>query len=202
VKHQCTIFHSRLGTVRIPQKACRDTLRRTCVIALGGICGSSCTFWCIWGMKYQRNIFHARLCPVWIQQIACLIRYTEHLFLHPMRSMGHVARFGGSEVRNIDAIFFIPGWAKREYHKSVPGHVTPNLCFCVPIQSRSEMSTHYFSCLGGPDVVSTKCTSGHITLNLCFCIRWDLRVMYCVPVCLWHEISTHYFSCSGEPSAV
>jgi hypothetical protein len=30
------------------------------------------------------------------------------------------------------------------------------------------MSTHYFSCSGGPGVVSVKSALGHVTPNLCF----------------------------------
>jgi hypothetical protein len=61
---------------------------------------------------------------------------------------------------------------------------------------------HYFSCSGGPGVVSIKSVLGHIKPNMCFCIRWDLRVTYCIPVRSWCETSTHYFSSSGEPGVV
>jgi hypothetical protein len=36
---------------RYDKKACLDTLRRTCVFASGGICGSYSTFRCVRGMK-------------------------------------------------------------------------------------------------------------------------------------------------------
>jgi hypothetical protein len=65
--------------------------------------------------------------------------------------------------------------------KSLLGHVTPNLCFCIRwdqrvtwcilVRSRRETSTYYFSCSGEPDAVSIKSAPGHGTLNLCFCIR-------------------------------
>jgi hypothetical protein len=70
--------------------------------------------------------------------------------------------------------------------KSVSGHITLNLCFCIwwdlwimlyiTVHSGCKMSVHYFSCLGGPDVVSIKSAPGHVMPNLCFCIRWDLQV--------------------------
>jgi hypothetical protein len=61
------------------------------------------------------------------------------------------------------------------------------------------MSTHYFSCSGGPGVVSIKRAPGHITLNLFFCIRWDLWVSLCILVLPGHVMSMHYFSGSGGP---
>jgi hypothetical protein len=46
--------------------------------------------------------------------------------------------------------------------KSMMGHITPNLCFCIDTDSRNS-------------------AMGHVTPNLRFCIRWDLwvNVVYC-----------------------
>jgi hypothetical protein len=64
------------------------------------------------------------------------------------------------------------------------------------------MSTHYFSCSGGTDVVSIKGEPGHVTPNLYFCLWWDLRVTLCILVRPGHEMSTRYLSGSGGPGAV
>jgi hypothetical protein len=36
--------------------------------------------------------------------------YTEPVFLHPMGYAGHVVHSRATEVRNIDALFFMVGW--------------------------------------------------------------------------------------------
>jgi hypothetical protein len=58
--------------------------------------------------------------------------YIELLILHPVRSVGHVVRSSVSGPQNVDALFFMLKWAQCRYRKSTLGHVTPNLCFCIP----------------------------------------------------------------------
>jgi ribosomal protein L27 len=50
-KRDSTIFHARMGLVRIRQKAHQDTLRRSCVSTSGGIYGSRRAFQGVQGMK-------------------------------------------------------------------------------------------------------------------------------------------------------
>jgi hypothetical protein len=58
-------------------------------------------------------------------------RYVELVFLHPVGSACHVVNSGASEVRNINALFFMLRWDRYGFDKKHAGHVTLNLCFCI-----------------------------------------------------------------------
>jgi hypothetical protein len=89
VKRQCTIFDARMCSVRIRQKACRDTSHRTCVFSLSAL-------WCVHDVKFQCTIFHDLVGPVRIPQKRIGTHSAELVFLHPGVSMGHVMRSGAS----------------------------------------------------------------------------------------------------------
>jgi hypothetical protein len=55
-----------VGLAPIPQRAHRDTLRRTCAFASGAICGSSSAFRYVRCAKHWHTIFHACVGPVQI----------------------------------------------------------------------------------------------------------------------------------------
>jgi hypothetical protein len=87
-----TIFHVRLGPIRIQQEPRRDTLRRTSVFPSGGICFSRSAFQCVRGVKHQRtdryrlNKERARICDA------------ELVYLHPEGSVGHVVHSSASRA--------------------------------------------------------------------------------------------------------
>jgi hypothetical protein len=58
-------------------------------------------------------------------------RYTEHVFLHPLGSVGHVVGSLMSGVQNIDALFSCLDDPGAERTNSASGHVMLNLCFCI-----------------------------------------------------------------------
>jgi hypothetical protein len=86
--------------------------------------------------------------------------------------------FGASVEWNIDALFFLLGWAWCGFHKNRAGHITPNLCFCIRwylrvtysilVRPGHETSMHYFLYSGGISKGSAKSGLGHITPNLSF----------------------------------
>jgi hypothetical protein len=76
--------------------------------------------------------------------------------------------------------------------KSALGHVTPNVCFCIRwdlrvlqcilLHPRCETSTHYFLCMGGTGMDSTKIMSRHVMRNVCFasCGTWSRSAFRCI----------------------
>jgi hypothetical protein len=56
-------------------------------------------------------------------------RYAELVFLHPVRSVGHVVHFGALGARNVDALFFMLVWALCDFQKKHTGTRYTELLF-------------------------------------------------------------------------
>jgi hypothetical protein len=92
--------------------------------------------------------------------------------------VGHIVHSGASGPRNIDALFFILGWARYIFDKNHVGTRYAELVFLHPVGSTRhvvhsvcpcrETSIHYFSCSGGPNAFPIKSAPGHVTSNLHF----------------------------------
>jgi hypothetical protein len=56
--------------MQVPQQACSDTLRQTCVFTSSGICIPRSPFECVRGMKHPHSILHFKVGLVWMPQKA------------------------------------------------------------------------------------------------------------------------------------
>jgi hypothetical protein len=82
-------------------------------------------------------------------------RYLELVFLHPVKSMGHVVHSSASGVQNIDALFFIPDWFRHGSHKKRVGTCYTKLVFLHAIGSMGHVV----------------CSGVSVVQNLDICIR-------------------------------
>jgi hypothetical protein len=86
-----------------------------------------------------------------------------------------------SATQNVIALFLKLGWDRYGFDKKCTGIRYAELVFLHPVASvggvvhsdasRACILLHYFSCSGGPGVVSIKNPLGHIAPILWFCIR-------------------------------
>jgi hypothetical protein len=61
-------------------------------------------------------------------------RYAELVFLHPLGSTGLVVHYYVSVAQNANALLFMLRWDRNGFassRKSMSGHVTRILCFCI-----------------------------------------------------------------------
>jgi hypothetical protein len=85
--------------------------------------------------------------------------YAELVFLHQVRHADHVVHSGASGARNVDARFFMLGWARYGFRKKHAETRYFTVVFLHLVESTGhivhfgavgrETLTHYFSCSGG-----------------------------------------------------
>jgi hypothetical protein len=61
------------------------------------------------------------------------------VFFHPVGSTAHVVRSGASGARNVDTLFFIPGWTQHGSHKKGAGTRYVELVFLHPVGSTGHV---------------------------------------------------------------
>jgi hypothetical protein len=72
--------------------------------------------------------------------------YTEVVYLHLVGTTGHVVHFDASGVQNIEALFFMLGWAWCGFHKKRVGTRYVELLF--PHAVRCASHTRHFGASG------------------------------------------------------
>jgi hypothetical protein len=77
------------------------------------------------------SIFHAWMGRCGIQKKHAQTCYAEHVFLHHVGSVGHVAHFRASGAQMSMSYFSCSGGSGAVSLKSDLEHITPKLCFCT-----------------------------------------------------------------------
>jgi hypothetical protein len=121
--------------------------------------GTECTYSA--SRDVRLNLYFHIQCDLWVtlcvlvllshetssHYFSCIIRpgaipkkcaeshYAKLVFLHPVRSVGHVVHSATSGAQNVDTLLFILGWAIAVSTKGDNGHVTANIYFLHPVGS-------------------------------------------------------------------
>jgi hypothetical protein len=113
------------------------------------------------GHETSMHYFHARVAWCVFPKEGTRTRFTEHVFLHPVLSMGYVVHSSASRARNVSYYFSCSGGTSVVSIKSVIAHFTPNLCFYILWHLRGQVLHSGASTVRNID-------------ELFFILRWEL----------------------------
>jgi hypothetical protein len=90
-----------------------------------------CAFWCVWGVKHRLTIFILLCARCRSHKKRAGTYYTKLVFLHPVGFVSHVVR-SSAFVREMSMLYYSrSGGPGMDPNKSVQGHITSTLCFCI-----------------------------------------------------------------------
>jgi hypothetical protein len=124
-------FPSQVGPEQFPKK-CIGTRYVELVQASSGMCGSCSAFQSVQDVKHRHTIFMLGWAWCGFHKKCIGTPYVEHVILHPVRTARHVVHCSGSGRKTSTHYFSRSGGPGAVFIKSAPGHVMPNLCFCIP----------------------------------------------------------------------
>jgi hypothetical protein len=122
-------FSCSIGPGADPTNSMLDTLHRTFVFASDEIYGPRSTLWWVRGAKHRCNIFHSRLGQARIPQKRARTCYTKLMFLCS----------DTVKERNVNALFFMLGWAGCYFHKMHVGTHYVELVFLHSLGSAGNV---------------------------------------------------------------
>jgi hypothetical protein len=111
--------------VQFPKKACRDTLRQTCVFASGGF-GARSVDALLFMLRWAWCGFHKKHAG------AC---YAKLLFLHVVASACVLVHSVASGVQNVITLFFMLDWDRYGFDKKCTRTRYAELVFLNPVES-------------------------------------------------------------------
>jgi hypothetical protein len=117
MKHRCTIFHTRVSPVQIPEKSVSGHVTPNLCFHPVGYVGYVLHF----GGSRVGNVDHYFSClgrPS-LDSTKKRVRtlYADLVFLHPVGYAGRVVHSFASGVGNVDTLFFMPEWNEYGFKK-------------------------------------------------------------------------------------
>jgi hypothetical protein len=137
-KHRCTIFQARVGPVQIPRKAHQNTFHQTCIFAsvgsMGHVVRSDAS-----GHEISTHYFSFLIGPDAYPTKSTPRYVTLNLCFCIQWHLCHIVPSSAEGAQNIDAPFFVLGWACFRYHKNCAGTHYTKLVFLNTVGSLGHL---------------------------------------------------------------